>query len=307
MITAFTAPNPPFGAVFTYYLRDDRKTDLEERRAREEEIAAEGGDTPYPGFEVMKEEALEKDPVVLLTVEDSAGAVVRRLTGPAKAGFHRVAWDLRYPSTMVDTGGWRSRGDSGVLAAPGTYRVRMATRVDGVVTELGEQSFEVVPLWDGGTLPGDEPSAVGAFLREVAETMRLVSAAGAVIDETSERLEAIEAALARSTTDEYDDEVAEMQRRLYAMRDRLSGDQQRAKMGENQDHTIEKYLQVASFGTAYSTYGATPTHVESLETANELLAALRRDLAQLVDVDLPALEERLEEAGVVWTPGRQVP
>jgi hypothetical protein len=23
--------------------------------------------------------------------------VVRRVTGPVKAGFHRVAWDLRYP------------------------------------------------------------------------------------------------------------------------------------------------------------------------------------------------------------------
>ena len=32
---------------------------------------------------------------MLLTVRDAGGAVVRRLTGPATAGLHRVAWDLR--------------------------------------------------------------------------------------------------------------------------------------------------------------------------------------------------------------------
>ena len=34
---------------------------------------------------------------MLLIVKDEEGNVVRRLTAPAKAGFHRVAWDLRFP------------------------------------------------------------------------------------------------------------------------------------------------------------------------------------------------------------------
>ena len=35
----FSAPNPPFGAVFTYFLEDERKTAKEERRAEEKELA----------------------------------------------------------------------------------------------------------------------------------------------------------------------------------------------------------------------------------------------------------------------------
>ena len=77
----------------------------------------------------MKEEALEQKPAVLLTVADSEGNVVRRLSGPAKEGMHRVTWDLRYPSTAVTPGGFFGPGnDSGYLAAPGTYTVTMALR-----------------------------------------------------------------------------------------------------------------------------------------------------------------------------------
>ncbi len=135
----FNGDNPPFGAVFTYYLAETAKTLEADRQAREKEVAEAGGDTPYPGWDALREEELEEEPAVLLTVRDAAGDVVRRITGPASAGFHRVAWDLRYPSSAPEgeAQGFFSRGDSGYLAAPGTYSVSLARRIDGVVTDLG--------------------------------------------------------------------------------------------------------------------------------------------------------------------------
>ena len=47
----FTAPNPPFGAVFTYWLADSLQTREARRRAEERELAAAGEDTPYPGWD----------------------------------------------------------------------------------------------------------------------------------------------------------------------------------------------------------------------------------------------------------------
>ena len=67
----------------------------------------------------------------MLTVSDSAGNVVRRLTGPVEPGFHRVAWDLRYPSPRA----WRPdqtddewTDTRGFLAAPGSYTLSLAKR-----------------------------------------------------------------------------------------------------------------------------------------------------------------------------------
>ncbi len=95
----YIADNPPFGAVITYYLPKAIQTAKEQRREREKEIEKQGGDTPYPGWDALRDEETEEEPAVVLTVRDSNGEVVRKLEGPAKAGFHRVAWDLRYPES----------------------------------------------------------------------------------------------------------------------------------------------------------------------------------------------------------------
>ncbi len=47
----FVAPNPPFGAVFTYYLKEDLQSLQEQRREREKKLEADGADTPYPGWD----------------------------------------------------------------------------------------------------------------------------------------------------------------------------------------------------------------------------------------------------------------
>ena len=81
--------------------------------------------------------------------------MVRRLNAPAKAGLHRVAWDLHFPpSTPVELQGGGGAADpdfsfnpQGPMAAPGKYTVSMAKVVDGVATPLGQpQTFEAVPL-----------------------------------------------------------------------------------------------------------------------------------------------------------------
>ena len=94
----YTAPNPPFGAVFTYYLKDEIKTRKKQRQEAEKKLAEKGGGRPRtrPGTALAAEDR-EEDPAIVLTSADATGNVVRRLTGPVTAGFHRVAWDLRYP------------------------------------------------------------------------------------------------------------------------------------------------------------------------------------------------------------------
>ena len=99
-------------------------------------------------------------PEILLTVSDSAGNIVRRISAPNKPGISRVAWDLRYPSTRAGEGNFFS-SDSGFLAPPGAYTLTLSKRVGGELTQLGEsQTVEVKPLWDGGTLTGASPDEV---------------------------------------------------------------------------------------------------------------------------------------------------
>ena len=104
-----------------------------------------------------------------------------------------------------------------------------------------------------------------------------------------------------------DDEARTLERRLNDLQQRLVGDRKRRRMGDPGPISIERRLDVAEMGNRLSTYGPTPTQRQSFEIAKGQFAELRRELDRLIDVDVPALEEKLESAGVPWTPGRGVP
>jgi photosystem II stability/assembly factor-like uncharacterized protein len=309
----FVAPNPPFGAVFTYYLRDELRSRKGERREREKEIEKKRGDTPYPGWEELRKEELEEDPAIVLTVRDAAGEVVRHLDGPIKAGFHRVAWDLRYPSPEP----WQAKGaeeeeeeeedGGGWMAAPGTYTVRLSKRVDGQLTELGEaRTFEVASIRKA-TLAGASADEAAAFFREVAELQRTVGSSGSSMDEALTRLSAIKEVLVRSTLGDEGPgaEARRLSARLEELKERLRGNRRRRAMGDPGPVSIQRRLRVVEQGNQLSLSGPTPTHRLSLEIAREELAEVRAELDRLIGVELPALEKRLDAAGVPWTPGRR--
>ena len=64
-------------------------------------------------------------PKIIFEVRDSDGDVVRRIDGPASKGFHRIAWDLRYPNPYALPLDREKVTGSGYLAMPGKYSVTM--------------------------------------------------------------------------------------------------------------------------------------------------------------------------------------
>ena len=126
----FTSPNPPFGAVFTWYLKDEIKSLKKTRQDREKDLIKGGKEPDYPTPENFRAEAREEEPAIVLTVTDAEGGVVRRLKGPTTAGIHRMAWDLRYPPatpTVLKPPEPDPFSDppTGPMVAPGRYPVSM--------------------------------------------------------------------------------------------------------------------------------------------------------------------------------------
>jgi photosystem II stability/assembly factor-like uncharacterized protein len=312
----YIADNPPFGAIFTYHLADGLKSLEDQRREREKELEKEWKDTPYVGFEELERERRQPEAAILLTVRDSGGEVVRILEGPTEAGFHRVAWDLTYPTTRAiervttarqsrDEG----RGDSGFVAPPGSYSVTLSKRVDGEMRDLaGPVNFEVERVFEG-TLTGTSPGDTAAFMREVAELQRAVTAADESVELAFERIDDLEKALARSMVDPgtLDTDLEALKQRLYDFDQALSGNRSRRAMGQPRVPNISGRLRVAAITNGQSDYGPTATHRRAFEIAHHEYAEIESGLRRLIETDLPALELRMEEAGVPWTPGRPLP
>ena len=98
-----------------------------------------------------------------------------------------------------------------------------------------------------------------------------------------------------------------MKQELYYIELVLSGNQSKAEIGALEPMTIRQRLQVAGFGSAYSTYGPTATQRQSLVIASEQYTTIRERLNALIMTRLPDFERRLHAAGAPWTPGSAVP
>ncbi len=170
----FNAPNPPFGATFTYYMKESLKTKKGERQEKDQSLAQQGKDVPYPSWEELKAEDRDEGPAAFLTIRDSAGQVVRQIKVAPIQGMQRATWDFRYPGfTPIQLGG----DGYGPLAVPGTYTVSLSTRVEGKVTELvAPTPFEVETLGTS-SLPEPDRQAVLAFQQKTGDLQRAVMGA----------------------------------------------------------------------------------------------------------------------------------
>ena len=123
----WAAPNPPFGAVFTYNVK----------------------------------EAPSGDATLVLTITDDTGRQVRRMDVDKTTGLRRVAWNLRTdPPAGTPAAGGRGGGGGGggqfggrggaaqgTLVTPGTYRATLGRKTGDTVTPIGaSQAFRVVQI-----------------------------------------------------------------------------------------------------------------------------------------------------------------
>jgi hypothetical protein len=296
----YTAENPPFGAVFTYYLREGYQTQEAERRERESELD-EGEDVPFPGWDALDAEKREQGPVVLIVVKDENGTVVNRVAGPTSAGFHRVNWDLEYPSKDVvdsDSEEFGGSGDGGFMAMPGTYTATLTKIEEGSMTTLSDPiTFEVVPLREG-TLEGAPHAEIASFREEVESLIQDLSTTSNTLERQLDKVHAMQTALARA-----EQEVPQLVTRLHEARTQLleldeamNGSEAKDEIGERSPPTPRSRMFVG-YRALSTTYGPTEMHRETVATGRRELTAIQNQLNDLVENVMPELEQALEAAG----------
>jgi photosystem II stability/assembly factor-like uncharacterized protein len=311
--TYFTAPNPPYGAVFTYRLKDGLKTKEELRHDAEKEAAKASKAIRYPSLDELRAEAEESKPNVTLTVRDEAGAVVRRVVGPPDKGFHRVAWNLRYPAPVPIVPERKDRDEDpffeppeGPLVKPGTYQVTLTAEVGGVERELaGPERLAVVPL-KAAKLPAPDRAALLAFQEKATRLLRAALGAQRAADEVRSRIELVQKALRETPAADkaLRDKAGLLRGRLDGLLVALRGDKALRERNENTPIAIvERAQSIVDDGFASSS-APTATQRQAYDIAAADLAAALKDLHALVEVDLAGLEKAMEAAGAPWTPGR---
>jgi len=307
----YTADNPPFGATFTYHLKNTYKTKREKRQETEREAEKKGTPVPYPTIEQLRAEDEEESPAIILIVTDAAGNVVRRLIGPARAGTHRVAWDLRYPASTLapqrgDDDDEDRRGPSGSLVMPGEYTVSLLKRIEGAGMPLGERQGFVVRVDGVAEMKPEDRVMLVEFQRKVSTLQGAVAGALQTANETRSRLGQIKRALQETpaAVDHMRDTAAQLEARLNAILMALRGDQTARQRNENTAPAISQRVNQIVGDQRMSTSRPTQTHLDAFRIASEEFKPVLDQLKVLTETDLKELERDLNAAGVPWTPGR---
>ena len=292
----YVAPNPAYGATFTYHLKDSLKSASAKRKAKQKGAK----DATYPSWEEFKAEDREVKPKVHLNIRDSEGNLVSRIAGSTSKGTHRTTWDLRHAGT--------GRG-GGPAAIPGTYTVDITKTVDGEITELVEATeFEIEPLKFAETSEPDR-EAIMEFVKQAQELSGSVSGAMSVANQAEETLTSIKSVIDRSTEldPELANEVRSLQIRLMDIMEKFNGDPTKPKRNEPALPGINSRIRTMMMGAMGSVEGPTGTHKRQYDIAKEQFEAVVDDLETLVEKDLAELNKVLDEAGAPWTPGRGIP
>jgi photosystem II stability/assembly factor-like uncharacterized protein len=306
----YLAPNPSFGAVFTYYLRDGVKSAAETRREAEAKLVKDGKPVPFPGWDALRKEENEPKPAVLLIVADETGQVVRRITAPAGKGIHRVAWDLRYPGiepTQLESArreAWE-REPVGPMVVPGKFTATLVKIVDGIAMTLAGPQPLVVESLNLASLPEKDKSALLAFQAKAGELQRAMMGAGAAAEDALNNLKYIRKALL--DTPKADPKLAEaartIEKRIQDQVAVLFGDRTK---GMRSEPTVPSLMERVT-AQLDSTGPITATARRGYEIAADGFEKLLEEMRRAIDVDLKKLQGDLEAAGAPWTPGRGVP
>ncbi|HKQ79940.1 MAG TPA: glycosyl hydrolase [Blastocatellia bacterium] len=314
----FTASNPPYGATISYYLKESIRTKRQQRQQAEREAARKNEPIKYPTRQELLAETEEEPPVLLFTISDAEGKVVRRLTAPAAFGIQRVTWDFRYAPPVVQAappappgleglegggGGFGGQGPQGELAMPGKYTVAMAKRVGGVITPLpGSQPFNVVAEGAEKMTPQDR-NILAEFQRKVIKLQRAVTGAldAATTAKTRVGLMKRAALEAPGSNQALLDEVNALDDKFDDVLRALRGGRE---LSDIPPPSINQRVNSIVQRIRLSALRPTQSQQEQYSIAAEEFKVALAKLKSLTEVDLAKLDKTLETVGAPWTAGR---
>ena len=308
----YAAPNPAFGATFTYYVKKSLKTRRQKRQAAEAKARKNKQDIKYPSYDEMRAEDDEIKPYLLFTVTDESGNVIRRIKTSARAGIKRIAWDLRFPAieptrlTPYPTLDYYQSPPKGHFVAPGTYKVSLGKVVDSKYTEMvPAQSFKIVPL-NNTTLPVTNRTEVMAFHRKLSKLRRALSSANNLRRELQNKVRHMRVAVINAPNAPIKtlEDIRKVDKQLRNISRTLNGDYSLSRRQFETPPSVAGRIGTVNYQLSNTTAPPTQTHQQNLKIAQEDFAKVFAQLKKIVNEDVKRIEKALENAGAPYTPGR---
>jgi hypothetical protein len=310
--TSFVTENPPFGAVFTYYLDAVPETLKESRKAAEKKARENNVSVPFPGWENLQKEEDQEKPQVLLLVSDANKTPIRWIKGDASKGLHRVSWDLKLsPPNPIDLSQpdfvppWAGDAE-GPLAAPGKYSVQLYTLTAGGLKSVGTaQEFTLKPTPNSPS--NIDFAEVSKFQQQTNLMLKNMYSVSSKLGEASNRLRYMKAALLETpkANETLFAGLQSLKLKLSDLQERLYGNSMKNKFNEATAPSIMSRAGSVAYGHWGTRQMPTETQQQNIQIAETDFSTFKTDMKTYIN-ELMQYEAKLEAAGAPYTPGRNL-
>ncbi len=310
--TYFKAPNPEYGAIITYYLKDVPKTLKSIRKKKEKELFKEGKPIPQPSDEELQAEKEENSPYLIFTIMDEDGNVIRKINKSASKGIKRVDWDLRFASTSpidkVEKFKPTAESYGSTFVMPGKYKVAMAmvTR-DGIKDLADTVEFKVNALRNT-TLPAPDRFELVDFQKKANEIARTVRGTEKFLNELIDRVNTIKHAISLTPAIPHEEvlKAEAIGKELNQISLKFNRDSNSPSAEENPPSpvTINERLGTLAYTHWRSTSGVTQKEKDAYNILKEEFPPILARLNSIYNIEIKNFEAELEKYNAPYTPGR---
>jgi photosystem II stability/assembly factor-like uncharacterized protein len=294
----FAADNPPYGAVFTYYIKESYLSKKELRQKQESLLIKENKEVTFPGWESLEKEIEQEKPGLWLQIKDSLGNSIRWIKAANSAGLQRSSWDLKSGSGSPLTHPSSDEGN-GLIVMPGSYSVSLIKEIDGeFILIAGPEPFNVIKVRESA-LPGIKPELISAFKTEFCALQADISLFNIYLGKAKTRMELMQKAyrLAKIQDPKLDSSLTVLREELISLENRVNGSRAKSEIGEKAPMTMNERLGFIGLGLNNSSYGPTATMQMNLDIAREQYLDFNKQLEIIMKEKMPLLEKALMDAG----------
>ena len=254
----FVAPNPPFGALISYYLKGKEKN-------------------------------------VKVVIKNSDGKVIREIEESGDAGINRLAWDLRYDPPQLGDGGRMSRyfrALGGPFVLPSEYQVSLKVADQEMIRPVEVTGDPRIAI-----ALEDRKSQHDA-LYTIYELMPLMNGASRSSDKIRKEISALQGELKKvpDLPEGISDAVKAVGDKIGAIRKQLFGDPDAGYSGMRDSLRGRLLMLYRSIGSY--TGAPTEAQIQQIGEDAEVLKAIVRDINTIIETDIADLNKMLNEKGV---------
>jgi photosystem II stability/assembly factor-like uncharacterized protein len=288
----FASPNPTFGAVFTYYLKEGTMTLEGKRHKAEAEKIANNQPVDYPDWDAFTKEKREDRPEIMFTITNEQNDMVARVGASARRGINRASWNLRYTNNSA-------------LVPPGTYKVNMAKWVNGHWQDLGQNQDFVVKRLENTTFPTPDIEEQEQFRKEVMALNDAIDNGNHILRGYISEIETIKKQIKNKVSNPKLIEKAEAIRQgLLGLEIQLNGNSLITEYMELIPPPISSRVARIRYGFRSSTSPSTTTQRQGYEIASKEFGQWATKFNNL-NKDIKVLGDALRSSGIIIQSGKQ--